>query len=159
MAARGRPPAPLEERGRRGRSPERDPGGRKLPEPASGAVDSLPSAPDGGPEPPDYLGHEGRDLWNRAWAAAITWLSPATDMTAVLEACQLLDDLAVARQVYRTTRAATDAKTVTALSKQMTEALGALGFNPTARGRLGVAEVKRQSQLESLLEKRRSRGA
>jgi hypothetical protein len=44
---------------------------------------------------------------------------------------------------------------VVALSKSLTEALSAIGFNPTARARLGVAEVRRQSALEALLEQRR----
>ena len=153
MARTGRPPKPVEEHRRHGtyRTDRHQKG--------SGSVVSLPAAPEGGPEPPDSLGFEGRALWNRAWAAGITWLTPATDLDAVLEACQLVDDVALARQIYRTTRSAADAKTVVALSKQMTEVLSALGFNPTARARLGVAEVKRQSQLEQLIEKRRSRGA
>jgi phage terminase small subunit len=149
----GRPPKPLEQKRRTGRSPGRDTGGRKLPD-ASNVV-ALPPA-EGVPEYPADLGVDGRTLWDRAWASAITWLAPASDMGEVEEACRLADDVAAARKRYRATTDPGDARALVAVSKQLTEALSALGFTPVARARLGVAEVKRVSALEELLAKRRS---
>lgn len=146
-----RHPKPLEQKRRTGRAPGRDSGGRKLPEPAT--VVSLPMAA-GVPEPPAELQLDGRALWERAWADAVTWLSPDTDWTEVVEACSLADDVSAARRRYRATTDPGDARAVVALSKQLTEALSVLGFNPTARSRLGVAEVKRASALEELIAKR-----
>ena len=151
----GRPPKPLEVKRRTGRSPGRDTGGRKLPEPA--IVVALPPAA-GTPEYPADLGIEGRDLWDRAWNHAITWLSPDSDGKTVEQAAHLADDVAAARKRYRATTDPSDARALVALVKQFIEALSALGFNPTARARLGVAEVKRVSALEELVAKRQKRG-
>ena len=148
----GRPPLPAEVKRRHGRTPTTDSGGRPLP----AVVTVLPMA-DKTPEIPPEMDEAGRDLWTRAWSDAITWLSPDSDMAEVVEACRLADDLAIARHRYRATREPGDGRMVTALSKSLTEALSVLGFNPTARARLGVAEVKRVSALEELLAKRQAR--
>jgi phage terminase small subunit len=99
----------------------------------------------------------GQRLWNRAWNAALTWIAPGTDAEQIEEAARLADDVAAARQRYRATTDPADARALVAVSKQLTEALSALGFNPTARARLGVAEVKRASALDQLLERRKKR--
>ena len=147
MARTGRPPTPNEVKRRRGTArPDRG-----VPKVAN--VVALRPA-DGVPEYPADLGLEGRRLWESAWAEAIVWLAPGSDSIQVEEACRLADDLAVARSVYRVTRDPANARALVALSKSLTEALSALGFNPTARTRLGVAEVTRVSKLEALRRKR-----
>ena len=156
MAPRGRPPAPLEQKRRTGKRPGTDSGGRPLPEPLK--VVALPMAPLNGPEMPLDLLLPGRELWSQVWAEGLTWISPATDLAEVVEACRIADDLSVARERFRATREPADARMVATLSKSFTEALSALGFNPTARSRLGVAEVKRASALETLIAKRNSSG-
>jgi phage terminase small subunit len=150
----GRPPKPLEQKRRTGRSPGRDTGGRKLPSPSN--VVALPPAVGVPPYPAD-LGLAGKRLWDRAWKAAITWLSPDSDGESVEEACRLADDLATARTRFRATTDPGDLRALVAASKQFTDALSVLGFNPTARARLGVAEVKRVSALEELVAKRKQR--
>lgn len=146
-----RPPKPLEQKRMTGRHPGVDSGGRKLPEVAS--VVALPMA-DGIPDPPGDLLLDGQRLWSRAWGAAITWLSPDSDMETVEQACRLADDLAAARKRYRATTDPSDGRLVVQLSKSMADALSSLGFDPTARSRLGVAEVKRASALENLIARR-----
>lgn len=101
---------------------------------------------------------DGQRFWTRAWNAALTWIAPGTDAEQIEETAHLADDVASARARYRATTDPADARALVALSKQMTEALSALGFNPTARARLGVAEVKRVSALEELVQKRKQRG-
>jgi hypothetical protein len=88
----------------------------------------------GTPEPPSDLGLEGRRTWERAWGAAIAWLSPASDTDAIEEACRLTDDVAAARTRYRVTTAAADARALATLSKLLHGSLSPLGFDPTARG-------------------------
>jgi hypothetical protein len=78
-------------------------------------------------------------------------------MEQVEEAARLADDLAACRTRYRATLDPSDLRGLVAASKQFTDALSALGFNPTARARLGVAEVKRVSALEELVAKRQKR--
>lgn len=149
-----RPPKPLEQKRLTGRSPGRDSGGRKLPEVST--VVALPMA-DGVPDPPSDLLLDGRRLWDRAWGAAITWLSPDSDMETVEQACRLADDVAAARKRYRATTDPSDGRLVVQLSKSLADALSALGFDPTSRSRLGVAEVKRASALEQLIATRQAR--
>jgi phage terminase small subunit len=150
MARTGRPPKPIEQLKRQGTyRPDRHGSALEV-------VTVLPMAP-GTPDAPTELGDAGRELWSRAWGAAITWLSPDSDMAEVVEACQLADDLAVARRRYRATTDPADGRMVATLSKSLTEALSALGFTPVARSRLGVAEVKRVSALENLISQRQAR--
>ena len=148
----GRPPKPLEQKRRTGRTSTTDSGGRPLPE----VVVALPMAR-GVPEPPADLLVEGRRLWERTWSSGLTWLSPDTDRVALEQACHLLDDVAVARTRYRVTSDPADARALVATSKELRSALSVLGFDPTARSRLGVAEVKRASALDGLIARRAKR--
>jgi hypothetical protein len=111
------------------------------------------------PEFPEGLEAAGIELWRSGWDQAITWVSPQSDWAQMVEACRLADDLAIAREKFRATHDAKDGRIVAMLSKSLTDALSALGFNPTARTRLGVAEVKRVSKLEDLLATRETRRA
>lgn len=147
---RGRPPKPLEIKRRTGRTPDTDSGGRKLPPLAD--VVHLPQA-DGMPDFPTDLDQAGQDLWRRVWQEGITWISPKTDLQAAEEACRAADDVAAARRRYRATTDPKDAGALVSLGKRLDDALSMLGFNPTARSRLGVAEVTRVSKLDALRRK------
>ena len=150
MTMRGRPPKPLEIKRRTGRTPGTDTGGRKLPELAN--IVHLPQA-DGMPDFPRDLDEPGQDLWRRIWQDGITWISPKTDLQAAEEACRAADDVAAARRRYRATTDPKDAGALVSLGKRLDDALSQLGFNPTARSRLGVAEVTRVSKLDALRRK------
>jgi phage terminase small subunit len=150
----GRPRKPLEQKRKTGRTMTTDSGGRPLPEIAN--VTILPMA-QGIPTPPSDLGLHGRELWEKAWDQAVTWLSPISDMKQVEHACKVADDLALAREVYRTTRDAQDGRLVVALNKSFIEALASLGFTPVSRSQLGVAEVRRVSALEQLIATKRTK--
>jgi phage terminase small subunit len=132
---------------RHGRTANTDSGGRPLPSLAE--IVHLPQA-EGMPDFPGDLDQAGRDLWRRLWQDGITWISPKTDSQAAEEACRAVDDLAAARRRYRATTDPKDAAALVALGKRFDDALSQLGFNPTARSRLGVAEVTRVSKLEAL---------
>lgn len=151
MARTGRPPKPIEEKRRLG-----NPGKRALPDVAE--VVALRPA-DGIPDRPGELLTAGAALWDRIWTAGAIWIAPQTDSEAVAEVCRLTDDVAAARERYRATRDPGDLRALTAVSKLLQEALAALGFNPTARTRLGVAEVKAQNKLEELRDRRAKRQA
>ena len=145
----GRPPKPVEQHKQVG-TYRKDRHG-----PSNGVVTPLRGLSESPDRPVDLL-LEGRALWERAWASAITWLSPDSDWDAVVEACQLADDVAVARRRYRATSDPSDGRAVVALSKELQASLANLGFNPAARSRLGVAEVKKMSALEQLMAKRQA---
>lgn len=142
---------PIEMKRRRGRTSDTDSGGRPLPKTAE--VVALPMA-EGAPLLPLGIEADGAELWKRVWQQGITWISPHSDMAAVIEACQVADDLAVARRRYRATSDPKDAAALATMGKRFDAALSVLGFNPTARSRLGVAEVKRASALQTLLAQR-----
>lgn len=129
----------------------------RRPAPITATVTTLPAAP-GVPEPPVELGLEGRALWARAWSSAITWLSPDSDWDAIVQTCALADDIAIARAAYRATRDPAHARVIASLSRELMKALAALGFDPTSRSRLGVAEVKAMTALEKLAAKRAENG-
>jgi len=150
MARTGRPPKPIEIKRRTG-----NPGKRPLPVLAE--VVALPMA-DGIPDLPVDLHGAGAELWRQIWQDGLTWISPKTDAAAAEEACRIADDLAVARRRYRATSDPADARALATMGKRFDEALSVLGFNPTARSRLGVAEVKRASALDKLLERRHGTG-
>ncbi len=110
------------------------------------------------PDFPAELGEDGRTMWRRIWQDGLTWISPQTDLALAEEACRALDDVAAARRRYRATTEPSDARALVALGKRLDEALSNLGFTPVARSRLGVAEVRRVSALDKLLERRTARG-
>jgi hypothetical protein len=145
---RGRPPKPTELKRATG-----NPGQRKLPELA--AVVALPMAVKI-PDPPVDLGVEGKRAWQNCWSLAITWLSPDSDLQSITNVCRLADDLQAARKKFHATLDNGDGRLVATLSKSFTDALTSLGFDPVSRSRLGVAEVKRVSALDQLIQKRQA---
>jgi len=102
------------------------------------------------PKPPRPLKKDGLGLWNRAWALAHTWLSPQTDIDHLLLVCESLDERAELRKLVL---AQPDERflrqSLRAVNKEVLDGLSALGFNPTDRSRLGVAEVKVEDDLEA----------
>jgi hypothetical protein len=150
MATRGRPPIPIEIKRRRGRTADTDSGGRPLPRAAELVV--LPQA-DGVPPVPFGIESDGADLWRRIWQDGLTWISPEDGSGRLRGGVPgVADDLATARRRYRATTDPKDAGAVVSLGKRLDDALSMLGFNPTARSRLGVAEVKRASALQNLIQ-------
>lgn len=104
-------------------------------------------------ETPNNLGQEGLDFW--VTATATPWISSTSDLTLVKITCENLDE----RQALRQALAATpdDRRIRTSLrevEKQILGNLGLLGFTPSDRSRLGVAEVKKESKLEELLRRK-----
>lgn len=109
------------------------------------------------PTPPDNLGEQGLKIWDRTWSMAITWLSPSSDIDAVINVARLADATETARVRYMATSEPADAKAYVAINKAYTDALSSIGFDPIARSRLGVAEVKAATSIDKLLERRANR--
>lgn len=145
----GRPPKPTELKRALG-----NPGKRPLPELAVVAT-LMPALTT--PEPPADLGKAGLKLWERAWDQAITWLSPQSDREAIENAARLADASEYARSKYFATHEAADARAYVAVNKAFTDSLSSLGFDPTSRSKLGVAEIKAVSALDKLVAKREAR--
>lgn len=150
MANRGRPPKPVELKRATG-----NPGKRALPDQEN--VIMLPAVTTI-PEPSRQLFQFGLELWNRAWATGHSWISPNTDIDLLLLVCEQMDERAKLRtQVWNEGRN-DERKALRQLERAIVDNLSLLGFTPTDRSRLGVAEVKKQSKLEDLLARKAQRG-
>lgn len=145
----GRPPKPNELKRLLG-----NPGQRPLPD--LNNITHLPMAREI-PLAPENLGDNGKRFWDRAWGMAITWLSPSSDLDAVENTARLADAVEAARNRYMATLEPADGKAYVAINKAYTDALTSLGFDPIARSRLGVAEVKAATSIDKLLERRQNR--
>jgi phage terminase small subunit len=152
---RGRPPKPLEIKRATG-----NPGKRKLPEPIS-----IVPAQDGPLDAPDGLGAAGERLWADIWRDGARWLAPS-DAILVELACKSADMLARLLGALPG-EMVTESKTgvlrmhpihaeIRAWQRELTAQLSLLGFSPTDRTRLGLAEVKRMSGLAELLGRRQA---
>jgi hypothetical protein len=141
----GRPPKPIEQKRALG-----NPGRRPLPQ--EGSLVLLPSMYEV-PEPPRPLVTEAaKGLWNRTWTMGQTWLSPQTDIELLLMTCEMVDERWNLRIKVLQDNRPEERKGLRDLERQLVANLSLLGFTPTDRSRLGVAEVKKISKLEALRE-------
>jgi P27 family predicted phage terminase small subunit len=155
----GRPPKPTEIKRALG-----NPGHRPLPEaPSVGegleAANGIPQAP--------VLGKDGLELWNHVWTAGKKWLSPTSDLSIIVMLCQAQDEAEQIRRALavgeiRRYYVLPNGQQVSHplvnqlkdLRSQITAWLSALGFSPTDRARLGLAEIRQVDVLDEL-ERRR----
>jgi hypothetical protein len=142
------PPKPIEQKRLVG-----NPGRRPLPD-----SESTITLYSGSREPLVPLGEAGRALWDAVFSEGELWISPRTDVAWLQVVCELLDR----REVLKAEWMADPTNRPVNMSLLETEkllqsGLGLLGFTPTDRSRLGVAEVKAKSKLEELMERRANR--
>ena len=145
----GRPTKPIEQKRLTG-----NPGKRALPE--QSAIMLIPQASQT-PEPARPLLKYGQELWDRVWESGINWISPNTDLEILLMTCELIDERWNLRVRVMTDNNPKDRRGLRELDKQIVSNLGLLGFTPSDRSRLGVAEVKKMSKLEELMTKKANR--
>ena len=136
----GRPPKPIEQKRRNG-----NPGKRPLPDRVE-----LVAVP-----PVDSAAVELTPLQalERALLAGAAWLAES-DAAAIVLARDALE-------LYAELRADPKAKVTDVISagKWAQSCFADLGFNPSERSRLGLAEVKAQSVAESIIARRSARAA
>ena len=149
MAQMGRPPKPLEVKRAQG-----NPGKRALPKESNLIL--LPAA-NGIPEPSRPLMKYGQQLWDSIWGMGQSWISPNTDIELVLMTAEMVDERWNLRVKVMGTDDPRMRRGLRELDKQIVSNLSDLGFSPTARMRLGIAEVKKQTKLEELLAKKNDR--
>ena len=135
------PPVPVEKKRQLG-----NPGRRPLPDETSIILHQ------GRVDPPEGLQSAGLQLWERVFGEGEIWISPRLDVTLLERVCRALDRAVVLEQEFAADP--TDRKIVMSINetdKLIYSGLGLLGFTPSDRARLGLAEVKRQSKLEELM--------
>ena len=149
MAQVGRPPVPTEVKRLTG-----NPGKRALP--SESTVMLIPQATVA-PEPARPLLKYGKELWDRVWDSGIAWISPNSDIEILLMTCEMVDERWNLRVRVMTDNNPKDRRGLRELEKSIYSNLSLLGFTPTDRTRLGVAEVKKMSRLEEIIAKREAR--
>ena len=147
----GRPAKPIEQKRLLG-----NPGKRALPE--LGSLQILPGASEV-PEPTRPLLKYGRELWDKVWEQGLNWISPNTDSEILLMTCEMIDERWNLRVKVMQTYDPKMMRGLRQLEHQIVSNLSLLGFTPSDRSRLGVAEVKAISKLEQLMERKANRVA
>lgn len=140
MATRGRPPKPLEQKRKTGRTSTTDSGGRKLPQKGNLAV--VPATE------PELVDLDASSVMDRILGEGVAWLGQ-TDTVALVMLREALEERRDVRD--RAMAGSSEArKELRELDKQIISQLSVLGFDPSARARLGLAEVQARSKLEEL---------
>jgi hypothetical protein len=137
----GRPPTPTETKKRRGTARN-----DRIPN-----LGNLAVVPAVSSEPSDL---DPAAAFESVMFAGQVWLA-ATDSVALSMLRESLEERQTLRDVVFATQSETARKALRDLDKQIIGQLSLLGFDPAARSRLGLAEVKAASTLEKL---RQSRG-
>ena len=146
----GRPSKPIEQKRLLG-----NPGKRALPDQSS--ITLIPMA-EVTPEPSRPLLKYGKELWDKVWDTGINWISPNTDTELLLMTCEMIDERWNLRVQVMTNNDPKDRRGLRELDKAIVSNLSLLGFSPSDRSRLGLAEVKKMSKLEELMTKKAQRG-
>jgi hypothetical protein len=105
------------------------------------------------PATPSTLEARGRDFWDTVWAT--NWVSQRSDYHLVLITAETIDERErVKEALAEDPRDRRLRMTLRELDKQLISSLSLLGYTPSDRSRLGVAEVKTESKLEELMRRR-----
>jgi hypothetical protein len=137
MAPRGRPPKPVEQHRRTGTF-----NAAKHNRGALVAVEPVDVAP---------FQRQASDLFADIMQAGSAWFA----RTDGVQLAMLRESLEERERLLPVAESSTEArKQLRELNREIADWLTQLGFNPTARARLGLAEVKAASTLEKLQAKR-----
>ena len=142
----GRPAKPVEQKRLTG-----NPGKRGLPDEQE--VILLQQVTEA-PESPRPLLKYGQALWDRVWAMGLTWVSDTTDLELLTMTCEMVDERWNLRVKVMQSDDSAMRRGLRELDRQIISNLSLLGFTPSDRSRLGVAEVKKQTKIEELIAKR-----
>ena len=156
----GRPPIPLERRELDARGDGLLPGGHR---PKGGVLVRRAVVLDV-PEPPEGLGERGLAEWGNVWTAGMQWLHPEEDYHWVEQIAAAYDEIVQFREEIEKTglivKGYAGQMTANPLLREIRDAqavirkcLSMLGFSPTDRAKLGLAEIKRQTGIAKLQNK------
>jgi hypothetical protein len=105
------------------------------------------------PKPPEHLQDAGVAIWNTIWQCI--WVSHTSDLPLVLFTAETIDERDHVKKALAESPDDRSLRvTLRELDKQYKACLSDLGFTPSDRSRLGVAEVKKETRLDELLRRR-----
>ena len=139
----GRPAKPIEQKRKTG-----NPGKRALPKESSLVILPMASSI---PEPHRPRLKYGKEFWDRVWGLGTSWISAQSDIELVLITCELIDERWNLRIKVMQNDDTKQRRALRELDRAIVSNLSLLGFSPSDRSRLGVAEVKARSKLEELM--------
>jgi P27 family predicted phage terminase small subunit len=163
----GRPRTPIEKAAMLAKGDGRTPGGRKVVDSGKQVVVQGSIVPNAQafdhallPETPANLGKRGETEWFKLWDNG-PWLRPLEDYRQVEFICRAYDDIDAFRATiaseglivkgYAGQTVANPLIAEVRKSEQVIlKCLSLLGFSPSDRARLGLAEIKRQTGLADL---------
>lgn len=135
------PPVPVELKRRLG-----NPSHRPLPD-----KNNVLELQTGKEEPLRPLGPAGRRLWDDIFARGELWVSGRTDTQLTQMVCEQIDRRELLRkQLEEQPHERARHMSINEVEKLIASNLGLLGFTPTDRSRLGVAEVRKNSKIAEL---------
>ena len=139
------PPVPAELKRRTG-----NPSHRPLPDP-----DKVLAVEGGYVEPLRPLGQAGVRLWNDVFTRGKLWISSRTDTQLLQMVCEQIDRRETLRsQLKERPDERSLHMSLNDIEKLIASNLSLLGFTPTDRSRLGVAEVKATSKIHELIKQK-----
>lgn len=140
MARTGRPPVPTEVKRKRGTA-------RSDRTPNLGNLAAVPAV--------EFEPHEldPAETFGLVMSGGRAWLAQ-TDSIALSMLRESLEERAVLRDIVIKSQSPDARKALRDLDKQIIGQLSVLGFDPAARSRLGLAEVKAATKLEQLRQAR-----
>lgn len=158
----GRPPKPTERIRATARDATHKADGRPLPAVRETIVKTVDVPPE-----PAGLAARGSKEWVSIWTAGSSWLAPDQDVYWVEMICRAYDDIEVFRaqisDMGLTVKGSMGQVVANPLiievrraESQIMKALSTLGFSPTDRARLGLAEIKRVNALQEMMSKGQS---
>lgn len=132
-------------------------GSKGYEKPVSGDVVLLPAVSQI-PEPLKPLSESGLALWDRTWQRGYSWISANTDIQLLQITCEQLDERDILRSyVLENVEAWHERSALRELEKSIRSNLSLLGFTPTDRMKLGVAEIKAETKMEQLKKRKAER--
>lgn len=156
----GRPPIPVERRELAARGDGQLPGGHRPGKQLQRrtAVHAL------APSPPEGLGDRGLTEWGNIWEAGQHWLHQKEDYHWIEQIVRAYDDIAAFRAEIENTglivKGYAGQQAANPLLREIRDCeatirkcLSQLGFSPTDRARLGLAEIKVKTGLADLQSK------
>lgn len=159
MPPRGRPPKPIERARATARNLTTKADGRPMPE-IQGTIVKTVTVPD----IPSGLGVRGEREWVNLWTAGSSWLAPQQDYPWVEMIARAWDEIEAFREkidedglIQTGSMGQVIAHPLIAEIRRaesvIMKALSTLGFSPSDRARLGLAEIKAQSKLQDMMAK------
>jgi len=126
-----------------------NPGKRAMPK-----ISETMTLESGWVEPLRPLQEAGQQLWDSVFKHGELWVSGRTDVHLLQLTAEQMDRRQVLVDLWRSKP--TDKNLLMRLGeieKSISSNLGLLGFTPSDRSRLGLAEIKAKSKLQEMMEK------